>query len=122
MPSLVRQVMLWELARMVAVKVVPLLPPRPTIIKLEETDTSVDCCGHVGGEGAGEGKLGKNLPGAWDLARGPELESLQGRLDDILVAVVGDTLAAVVERGGDVLVRVGRLVRLDKNRDPYERQ
>ena len=62
------------------------------------------------------GRLGKNLPGAWDLARGPEFESFQGRLDGVLVAVVDNTLAAVVERGGDVLVRVDRLVRLDNDR------
>ena len=59
-PSFVRQVMLWELVKMVAVKVVLLLPPGPTIIKLEKGAASVDLCGHVRGN---LGRLGKNLPG-----------------------------------------------------------
>jgi hypothetical protein len=45
------------------------------------------------------------------------LECLQGRLDDILVGVVDNVLAAIVECGGDELVRVRRLVRLDEDRE-----
>ena len=50
------------------------------------------------GRQRGEGGLGKtNIPGAGNFAGGSEFKGFEGRVDDVLVAVIDDVLATVVE-------------------------
>ena len=93
---MVCQVIWWRLARMVALKVEPLFPPKPTIMRLEERVRPL----------LTELRAIRNAPSLGDLALSLQLDLLSGGSDDVLAIGDIDASAAVDELGGDELVDI----------------